>query len=817
MTSLSMRTSIGLLVTLLLGASFAANAASTRSLVRVSESTAGAVGNGESRGPLSLTGDGRLIAYSSDATNLVASDANRKEDVFVSGSDGSFTRIMSVGRLNNASNGDSSGASISDDGVRLVFSSTANNLTPGDGNGKRDIYLKESNGTVFLVSRTGNDAANDESFNPTISADGSIITFTSAATNLVPGDTNGKLDIYMAQVERVNGALSLISMRRVTESFDRKDGDDDSDESAPSALGRYVAFTSRATNLVGGLGNNGQTNVYRRDMVNGVTELVSIDLDGNLPNGASRLPAISDDGRFIAFVSTASDLVEGDTNAVSDVFVRDMVAGTTTRVSVANNRAEADGASGSNSTYLGGRPAINASGRYVAFTSVATNLTDEDTGDVAQAYVYDRQLSAIALVSSTPGDEVAGAEVSHVAISADGRFVGFVTEATNLIAGDPGSLEPQVYVVGVQLVGSTGGSPIADAGPDQSVLEGEFVILDGTGSSDPEGDELNFSWRQIVEEGDPVAELSDPASATPSFFAPGVRDSADLVFELTVSDGLSEPSTDTVTVTVSAAPTGIVTGRVVNAEDLPVSGARIEVVRLDGEAAPVAITGPDGRFRVIGVRAGTNLITAFASGYEPVSELIEVGSGETVDIELVLSELAAVLTGTVQLSSGSPLAGAVVELLGSDDEVLASDVTDRTGVYAIENITQEAAEKVVAVRVSHAGAITWLRTGVEIFPGEVNVLDFLYASLTVKVDARPRRLRKQLKGVEVEVLLEGDTVISATVSKRNRKVVFPNVPAQEVRVRASGGDLRADQQTLVLTPGSRGNSVTLVLRPATEF
>lgn len=782
---------------------------------RVSVAPGGAMGNDSSFGPVSLTSDGFLVTYSSDASNLYALDRNDERDVFASSRDGRFTRMVSVGENNIVFNGASEWGSVSANGSAFAFQSTVVGFGNPDGNGKQDIFIKSAGGPVVLASQTVAGAqGNDESSQPSMAGSGGSVAFTSAATNLIGSDSNGKLDVFLSSFDFNRGVRSLV---RISERQGGIEANDDSEQPSASFSGNRIAFTSSATNLISSGDNNGQRDVYVKDRITGEVILVSASLTGVAGNGSSRWPAISADGKFVAFLSSATNLVENDTNGATDVFLRDLENGITWRASVGPNGAQSNDASGANSTPVGGRPAISADGRFVAYTSLATNLSDEDNNGVAQAYLFDRDSGGSRLVSLNADGEAADEEISSVAISGSGDTIAFVTEATNLIEGDPSGMVSQVYTVRVDAAVGANQSPTADAGEDQEAFEGEFVILDATGSSDPEGEPLTFFWRQITDGDGPIADLSDPTSPTPDFIAPGVVDTTDLVFEVTVSDGVSEPDSDRVIVTVFPGPTGVVEGRVIDENDFPISGARIEVVRLDGQAAPVVFTDAQGRFQAGGVRQGTNLITAYAAGFEPVSELIEVGSGEVVEIELVVSELAAVVSGSVRLSDGSGLAGALVELLDSSGEVLNSSVTDSSGQYAITDVTQEQAQEAVTARVTHPGAITWVREGLSLFPGELNFHDFLYGALTVKVDTRPKRLRKQLNGTEIELLLDGEVVITAAVGKNNRKVVFPNVPAQNIRVVAVGPNLRAEQQVVSITPGGRKNKVKLILRDPTTF
>src|SRR5207245_298074 len=196
---------------------------------------------------------------------------------------------------------------------------------------------------------------------------------------------------------------------------------------ALSADGRFVAFTSVATNLVAG-DANGVSDVFVHDRQAGTTERVSVDSAGSEGNGASTGVALSADGRFVAFTSVATNLVAGDTNGAADVFVHDRQTGTTERGSVDSAGSEGNGASTG--------VALSADGRFVAFTSAATNLVAGDTNGVTDVFVHDRQTGTTERVSvDSAGIEGNGASAG-VALSADGRFVAFTSVATNLVAGD---------------------------------------------------------------------------------------------------------------------------------------------------------------------------------------------------------------------------------------------------------------------------------------------------------------------------------------------------------------------------------------------
>jgi Tol biopolymer transport system component len=351
---------------------------STGTTERVSVDSSGAEGNGGGLGPFAISADGRFVAFASQATNLVAGDTNNAVDIFVRDRSAGTTERVSV---------DSSGAQalgtgcvrpgISADGNVVVFESSAANLVAGDTNGVNDVFVHvRSTGVTERVSVDSSGAeANDWSGQTSISADGGVVGFSSFATNLVPGDTNGYQDIFVH--DRSTGITERVSVDSSGAQAVRQ-----SQEPAISADGQLAAFSSLASNLVPGDTNN-QYDVFVHDRLSGTTELVSVDSAGVQGNNSGGSPSITPDGRVVAFYSDASNLVVGDVNGWGDIFVHDRSSGITERVSVDTSGTEADSASF--------RTSISADGQIVAFGSVASNLVSGDTNAVEDCFVRDRQ------------------------------------------------------------------------------------------------------------------------------------------------------------------------------------------------------------------------------------------------------------------------------------------------------------------------------------------------------------------------------------------------------------------------------------------
>jgi len=339
---------------------------------------------------------------------------------------------------------------ISADGRYVAFRSYASNLVPGDGNSQHDIFVHDrATGRTERVSvDSAGLEANGRSSHPAISGDGRYVAFQSRASNLVPGDANGAEDVFLH--DRLTGTTERVSVSAAGAEADRQ-----SKHPVISADGRHVAFQSDATNLVAS-DHNGFTDVFLLDRVAGTLERVSVDSSGHEADSASELPSVSANGRFVAFSSHAENLVAGDTNFASDVFVHDRASAETTRVSLSSAGAEGDSLS------LG--PAISADGRVVAFFSLASNLVAGDANGHYDVFTHDRATGATERVSQSSAGLEGDGPSDGPTISADGRFVAFASAAGNLIAGDGNGVE-DVFVRD-RLTGATSRCSLGAAGAE---------------------------------------------------------------------------------------------------------------------------------------------------------------------------------------------------------------------------------------------------------------------------------------------------------------------------------------------------------------
>jgi len=335
---------------------------------------------------------------------------------------GATTRV-SVATGGTQAAGESRDAAISANGRYVAFSSVASNLVAGDTNGMQDVFVRDrvTGVTTRASLAQGGAQANDVNASPAISADGRYVAFTSYASNLVEGDTNGTYEVFVR--DRAAGVTSRVSV-----ATDGAQADGLSVISGMSADGRYVAFFSEAINLVAG-DTNGKVDTFVRDRVAGSTTRVSVSSGGAQASGLAYMAAISATGRYVAFISNASNLVTGDTNGKWDVFLRDLVAGTTTRVSLSTGGAQAN-----NSSI--GSIAISPDGRYVVFESAASNLVAGDSNRMSDAFLRDRVTGSTTRVSLSTAGAQPNSYSQSPTISADGRYVAFSSYGSNLVAGD---------------------------------------------------------------------------------------------------------------------------------------------------------------------------------------------------------------------------------------------------------------------------------------------------------------------------------------------------------------------------------------------
>ncbi len=391
---------------------------------RVSISTGGdqgndASGNGFDR-KLAISADGRFVAFTSFASNLVAGDTNGHKDVFLRDRLLGTTVRCSVGDGGQQSNGRSDGAAVSDDGRWVAYFSEAANLAAGDGNGVSDVFLFDAQaGTSQLVSSSVfGGAGNSTSSSPTMTEDGHWICFWSGASDLVGSDTNGAGDVFV--FDRTTGVTFLASAHTTS-----GQGNGNSRTPHISRTGKFVTFASYATNFVGG-DTNGLQDVFLKDLSNGT--IWRVDNGGVGFDGASHVPVVAPGGQYVAYASDATDVVPGDTNGVRDVFLYDRFTAASQRVSVSTAGDQADGPSDD--------PDISSDGVWVAFESAASNLIPDDTNGWSDVFLRQRQYGWTERISRRNKGGQANSASYFGVVCADGRYTAFLSAASNLVPKD---------------------------------------------------------------------------------------------------------------------------------------------------------------------------------------------------------------------------------------------------------------------------------------------------------------------------------------------------------------------------------------------
>lgn len=408
---------ICLVLTLPGGSAFAAPGDTTR----VSIASGGIQSNGASFLP-SISADGRYVAFSSDASNLISGDTNGEGDVFVRDRQTNSITCVSLDPSGAQGNSFSYLPAISANGRYVVFSSDASNLVSGDTNNTGDIFVRDLEvGTTTRVSLASDGTQGDNfSYNPSISADGHYVAFVSDATTLVSGDTNNTTDVFVHDLE-------THTTTRISVDSSGTQANNGSNWTSISGDGRYVAFFSSASNLVSS-DTNERTDIFVRDLQMNTTTRVSLNSSGEQGNGWSYFPSISADGRYVAFVSWSDNLVSDDTNGVGDIFIRDTQTDMTTRASLSS-----DGIQGNDASEYS---AVSADGHYVVFDSHASNLTSGDTNSSKDIFIRDTQTNTTERVSLASNGTQGNAASYSPAISANGDFVVFESDAGNLVDND---------------------------------------------------------------------------------------------------------------------------------------------------------------------------------------------------------------------------------------------------------------------------------------------------------------------------------------------------------------------------------------------
>jgi Tol biopolymer transport system component len=364
-------------------ASPAQAAASSGKTELISKSADGNAASGESQYP-TVTPDGRYVAFQSLAGNLTAQpDTLGEWDVFVRDTKTGKTTKISTGLKGAEADGTSVRPDITPDGRYVAFISTAGNLVKGDTTDlATEVFVKDrkTGKTTRIFSTPRGPEEYGGMYDPSISADGTTVAFSSNRADLVKGDTNGDSDVFVWK--RASGKITRVSV---------------SSSGAEAGTGPYV------------------------------------------PYGGSDHPQITANGKTVVFQSGAADLVKGDTNNLSDIFAHSLTTGKTTRISVGPKGQQATG--GVASVRQGpNAPSVSADGKIVAYSGFALKgLVKADTGESNQIFVLNRSTGKTTLAVKTFDGNVVADNLQSGAISPDGRFVAFDTNSSQIVRGDTGN------------------------------------------------------------------------------------------------------------------------------------------------------------------------------------------------------------------------------------------------------------------------------------------------------------------------------------------------------------------------------------------
>jgi len=399
--------------------------------------------NGESLYP-AVSYDGRYVAYYSEASNLVADDTNEAGDIFLHDRERGTTTRVSLNSKGDQGNFESTFPTLSSDGRIVTFTSTASNLVEGDTNAKPDVFVRDlQTGLTTRVSITssGKQASGvSYTYFPAIAADGNSVAFASNAGDLVASDANGTFDVFVH--DRTTGQTTLVSV-----GAPGGQANGPSRHATIAGNGRYVAFQSLASNLVAN-DTNAMEDVFVYDRETRTNTRVNLGPNGRETNGPSGRAAISHDGKTVAFSSSASNLVgQDDANNREEVFIVDMNTRSTSLISIGSTARVTAGDIGDAiccalSTVccvviiLDRKSVVAPDGQHVLYRSDSGDLVAGDTNFFHDVFLFDRPSGKTSRVSVGSEGRQGNRESVHHGISFDGRYVAFSSKATNLVSDD---------------------------------------------------------------------------------------------------------------------------------------------------------------------------------------------------------------------------------------------------------------------------------------------------------------------------------------------------------------------------------------------
>ena len=609
-------------------------------------------GNQSSRAP-AITPDGRYVAFISASSNLVTDDAavSIHEDVYVRDLQTGTTTLVSRNFAGTARGNGLSGGNaplkISADGRLVLFTSWATDLvasTTTDTNGQTDVFVRDlqtRTTTLVSVNQNGTGTGNNVSDAAVITPNGRFVVFLSQARDLISLNSGFPRQVFMRDLQ--TGVTSLVSVNRFGTSGGNRDTDSRRGfDMTVSPDGRFVAFATDANDLVVNDTNNAQ-DIFVRDMQSGITQLVSIAATGNASgNAPSGQLAMTPDGHYVAFLSASDNLVanSGDNNLQHDVFVRDLHANTTALISI--NRVGAAGGNGNTNTSLFLsllRPAVSDDGRYVSFASSASDLTsanDTNGGNPlnsqADVFVRDRQVGTTTPVSvNYSGTDTGQGTSGYAAIAHDGKTIFYFSGASDLVSYDTnGGIQDVFVFVNVQEPGQVRFKAATTVSGENAGAVNVVVNL-----ASPATVPVSINFNSV--DGTAMAGADYFSAAGTLTFAPGETEKT---FSVSLIDDALDETTETVILRLSSANNGSVIGEpniflLSLTDDDPTPTLKIgDSITAEGNTGTtnaifnVSLSAPSGR--TISVQVGTQSSTASAGvDYLAVSGQLIFNPGQT--------------------------------------------------------------------------------------------------------------------------------------------------------------------------------------------
>lgn len=747
----------------------------TGSVTLVTGALGGRVGNGRSDDPV-FSPDGKKLAFDSSANNLVAGDAGG-QDVFVKDlTTGTITRL-SVGPGGVQADDSSYLPVFSPDGTKVAFVSVAGNLVLNDGNALSDLFVVDlATGAITRVSPNADQGVANS--RPSFFPDGNRLLF-ETGDPLVAGDTNHARDIYA--VDLTTGVLTRLST-------DAQGNQIDQDSRAPALSGDGTKLLFRTAAGLAPDDSNGGYDFYVKDLTSGALTLVGRAADGTVGNSASLAASISADGTKVAFWSQATNLVANDNNGLTDLFVKDLATGAVTLVTQTAGGAQANRFSDQDLT-----TAFSPDGNFLLFTSLAGNLVPGDTNNTYDLFVKDLRDGTITRVSTAADGTQANFGGQEGRWSPDGRSIAFYSGATNLVSGPDGN-NGQLFVKDVSSLypAPVNHAPVANA-DSFTVVSGTPLQMGGAGvlanDVDIDGDPL----QAVLLSGPAHGTLNLDASGSFIYTAQTGFHGADS-FIYKANDGTADSAPATVTLLVDQAP--VSTGETYTMRQDKVltvaasGGVLANDTDADGDPLTASlITGP--QHGTLSLAADGGLTYTPAAGYHGADSFTYRANDGTTNGNVATVNLQVYSdAGKVVRLSTTSSGGQITEAMGSP--VFSADEASVIFVARDDIIGGNTRQSVIVRKNLATGAVTPLVSGSDLggggvitgYSAAVSSGDNLIAFEAALPDGTGAHLYVKNLSTNVITKISDDGTSSGSVafSPDGTKIAYSNIVISEAEV-----------------------------------